>query len=272
MSTELTVAVAQFTPRWNDKGHNRDAVQTLLRGASAHLVVLPELCTTGYSFLTKEEASAAADTAKETAAFFVPEAQRANAVIVAGFAEREGDEVYNSAIMASPNGSYEVYRKTHLFFREKDCFAPGNTGFVVVKHSAVDCNLGVMICYDWRFPESARTLALMGADVICVPANLVTSVWEIGMKARALENNLFVAVANRCGTERRTLPDGSKQRLTFTGKSVVYNVDGSEMAQATPEGDSIFKVTINVAKSRDKFFNAYNHVLNDRAPHHYKLD
>jgi predicted amidohydrolase len=271
MNTEIKVAIAQFTPLWNNKADNNKKLDILLSSLQADVIVLPELCTTGYSFLTKEEALKAADTVNDAAAFFKPYAVKNKAVIVAGFAEKENNEVYNSAIAVLPDGEFELYRKTHLFFKEKDCFAPGNTGFKVVKHPLKDCVVGVMVCYDWRFPESARTLALMGADVIACPANLVTAVWEIGMKARALENNLFVAVANRCGTEKRILNDGTEQQLIFTGKSVLYYVNGSELVQADGENDSILTYTINIANSRNKKFNAYNDIFSDRNPSFYKL-
>jgi 5-aminopentanamidase len=271
METEIKIAIVQYTSVWNNKAENYKKLDAILLNLEADVIVLPELCTTGYSFLTKGEALTAADNTNDIAAFFKTYAVKNKAVIVAGFAEKENNEVYNSAIAALPNGEFELYRKTHLFYKEKDCFAAGNTGFKVVKHPLRDCVVGVMVCYDWRFPESARTLALMGADVIACPANLVTAVWEIGMKARALENNLFVAVANRCGTEKRILNDGTEQQLTFTGKSVLYNITGSELVQADAVNDIILTYTIDTAISRNKKFNDYNDIFTDRTPSFYKL-
>jgi len=129
-----------------------------------------------------------------------------------------------------------------------------------------------MVCYDWRFPESARTLALKGADVIACPSNLVTSVWEIGMRSRALENAVFVAVANRCKTETRSLDNGLKQELNFTGKSVLYNTSGTTLKQADGENDTVIEFTIDAREARNKSFNEYNDVFNDRKPSLYKLD
>jgi predicted amidohydrolase len=271
MENNINIAIVQFTPVWNNKAENYKRVDAILANLQADIIVLPELCTTGYSFLTKKEALAAADTVTETADYFQVYANKNNAVIIAGFAEKEKDEVYNSAIIVSPAKQYEVYRKTHLFFKEKDCFATGNTGFKVIQHPLKDCRIGVMVCYDWRFPESARTLALMGADVIACPANLVTAVWEIGMKSRALENNIFVAVANRCGTEKRILANGTGQQLTFTGKSAVYNINGAELIQADTENDTILNYTIDISASRNKKFNEYNDIFKDRNPSLYKL-
>ncbi|MBC7914666.1 MAG: carbon-nitrogen hydrolase [Pyrinomonadaceae bacterium] len=271
MENNINIAIVQFTPVWNNKAENYKRLDAILENLQGDIVVLPELCTTGYSFLTKQEALAAADTATETADYFQVYSNKNNAVIVAGFAEKKKDEVYNSAIIVSPDKPYEVYRKTHLFFKEKDCFATGNTGFKVIRHPLKDCIIGVMVCYDWRFPESARTLALMGADVIACPANLVTSVWEIGMKSRALENNVFVAVSNRCGTEKRMLANGTEQQLTFYGKSVVYNINGAELIQADSKNETILTYKIDISESRNKKFNEYNDIFKDRNPSLYKL-
>jgi len=129
-----------------------------------------------------------------------------------------------------------------------------------------------MVCYDWRFPESARTLALKGADVIACPSNLVTSVWEIGMRSRALENAVFVAVANGYKMETRSLDNGLKQELNFTGKSVLYNTSGTTLKQADGENDTVIEFTIDAREARNKSFNEYNDVFNDRKPSLYKLD
>ena len=271
MDSTIDLAIVQFTPRWNKQDDNYKKLDVILSELKADVIVLPELCTTGYSFLTKQEAWVAADTALEAAYFFQGYAIKNKAVIIAGYAEKDKEEVYNSAIIVLPNGQYETYRKTHLFFKEKDCFASGNSGFKVVKHPLKECNIGVMVCYDWRFPESARTLALMGADVIACPANLVTSVWEIEMKARALENNIFVAVANRCGSEDRILADGTNQKLSFTGKSVLYNINGAELMQADEKNDCTLTYNIDINKSRNKSFNTYNDIFKDRNPSFYKL-
>ncbi len=271
MDNKATIAIVQFTPQWDNKPANYRNIQAILASIHADIVVLPELCTTGYSFLSQQEALASADKASTIADAFQAYADQSGTVIVAGFAEKDGDKAYNSAIVVSPDQPFVVYRKTHLFFKEKDCFEPGNSGFKVVKHPLIDCNIGVMVCYDWRFPESARTLALQGADLIVCPSNLVTSVWEIGMRSRALENNVFVAVANRCGKEMRYLDDGSTQELVFTGKSALYNINGKELAQATEDKDGVITFTIDIAQSRHKMFNSYNDIFLDRNPAMYKL-
>ena len=266
----LKISLVQFTPEFGEPGANLQHISCLLQDIETDIIVLPELCTTGYSFLTRDEALAAAEgPGGESIAFFKQLANQHNAMVIAGFAERDGDKAYNSALVATPGGELKVYRKTHLFFREKVCFSEGNSGFFIVDHPLKDCKVGVMICNDWRYPEAARSLALLGADIIVCPSNLVSNVWGIGMAARALENKVYVAVANRCGTESRQMDDSSTQSLTFTGSSVLYNFTGEPIKQAGQTEQCVITVEIDPLLTRDKFFNPYNDLLNDRRPEFY---
>lgn len=266
----MRISIVQFTPAFCEIAYNLQQIKGLLYGLQTDLVVLPELSTTGYSFLTRDEAfDAAAEAQEQTLDFFRQTALQLKAVIVAGFAECDGGAVYNSALIALPGGGIKIYRKTHLFFREKLCFSPGNSGFFVVEHPLLDCRIGVMVCNDWRYPEAARSLALLGADIIACPSNLVSQIWHIGMAARALENKVYLAVANRCGTEIRTLGEGETQSLTFTGSSVLYNYTGELLEQAGKDEDRILTLEIDPLQTRDKFFNVYNDLLNDRRPELY---
>jgi predicted amidohydrolase len=266
----LNISIVQFTPEFDNPTDNLQRIAGLLQGIASDIIVLPELCTTGYSFLSKEEAFAASEGPDgQGTAFFKQLANEYKAMVVAGFAEKSGDNAYNSALIALPGGETKVYRKTHLFFREKQCFEEGDSGFFVMQHPLKDCKVGVMICNDWRYPEAARSLALLGADVIACPSNLVTDVWRIGMPARALENKVFVAVANRCGTETRQLEDASTQSLTFTGGSVLYNYNGEVIEQAGRTGQRVITLQIDPLLTRDKSFNAFNDLLKDRRPGFY---
>jgi predicted amidohydrolase len=266
----VRLSVIQFSPVWGNKQHNLGAIEQLLANLETDIAVLPELCTTGYSFLTKKEAFEEADEVRSRAIkLFGQIAGDRGMMLIAGFAERDKENVYNSALIASPDGSLKVYRKTHLFFKEKLCFSPGDSGFFVVRHPVVDCRVGVMVCNDWRYPEAARSLALLGADLIACPSNLVSTVWGIGMPARALENKVYLAVANRCGTEKRQVEDGGGQTLTFNGGSAVYDVDGSALAKANAENDTILSMHTDPLTSRDKHFNPYNDLLKDRRPDQY---
>ena len=266
----LNISLVQFTPEFGKPAYNLQQIAGLLHGIETDIIVLPELCTTGYSFLSKEEALVAAEGPDgKSAAFFKQLAVEHKAMIIAGFTEKSGNKAYNSALIALPGGATKVYRKTHLFFREKQCFEEGDSGFFVVQHPLIDCKVGVMICNDWRYPEAARSLVLLGADVIACPSNLVTDVWRIGMPARALENKVFVAVANRCGTETRQLEDGSTQSLTFTGGSVLYNFTGEVIEQADKTEQCVITLQIDPLLTRDKSFNAFNDLLKDRRPGFY---
>jgi predicted amidohydrolase len=276
----MKLRIVQFTPVFGDKEENFKRLQTLADRIAtefdgADLIVFPELCTTGYFFQSKEESMRYAETTDgETVEFFRAVAHKMDAMVVAGFAEKDGENVYNSALIVAPGQETRIYRKTHLFYKERHCFADGDTGFFVVPHHRLDAKVGVMICYDWRFPESARALGLKGADVIVCPSNLVTNVWHIAMPARALENKVYVAVPNRAGEEIRGLEDGSAngstgEKVKFTGRSVIYGFNGQELAKAGEEADEILAVEIDPAATRDKSFNPLNDIFRDRRPEMY---
>ena len=264
-----SVATVQFAPVYDEIAQNFQQIESLVKDLDDDIVVLPELCTTGYSFLNTKEVEGLALTAEEFADFLGDYSVKNNNVIIAGFAEKDEDRFYNSTIALMPDKSYIVYRKTHLFYKEKICFSYGDTGFFVFNHPNLNCRIGMMICYDWRFPESARTLALKGADIITCSANLVTPYWETGLKSRALENNVFVAVSNRYGSESRQLPDGTMQTLTFTGKSVIYDNHGITLQQAAINSDAIIRATIDTNISRNKSFDELDDIFNDRRPTFY---
>jgi predicted amidohydrolase len=266
----LKISLVQFTPGFDTPARNLHEIAALLEGVKTDIILLPELCTTGYSFLSREEAFLAAEGPEgPCGTFFKQLAVEHKAMVIAGFAEKSGGKVYNSALITLPDGQAKVYRKTHLFFREKQCFDEGDSGFFIIQHPLNDCKVGVMICNDWRYPEAARSLAMLGADVIACPSNLVSDVWRIGMPARALENKVYVAVANRCGTEIRELEDGSTQSLTFTGGSVLYNYNGEPIEQANKTENRVITLEIDPLLTRDKSFNAFNDLLKDRRPGFY---
>ncbi|MGD8343448.1 MAG: nitrilase-related carbon-nitrogen hydrolase [Desulfobacterales bacterium] len=263
----LKIAVVQFAPEFGDKQTNFDRMQKLVEKVTADMIVFPELCTTGYFFLTREEIDRVAETANgESGDFFRGMANKKNAVVVAGFAERHRKNLYNSCFVVVPEVKKpSVYRKTHLFYKENDCFDHGNSGFFVVADEKRDVRIGPMVCYDWRFPESARVLTLLGADVIVCPANLITAAWQQVMPARAIENNVYLAVANRTGIEKR-----NDEELSFKGQSAIYDYNGRKLARAGSREDAVLVADITPAKTRDKSFNPINNVLSDRQPQHYK--
>jgi predicted amidohydrolase len=262
----LKLAVVQFTPRFGEKEKNLARMHQLVEDIAADIIVLPELCTTGYFFLSREEVAKSAETvAGPSSAFFQDMARNKNAVVVAGFAERHQKHLYNACLVVVPEEKKPyVYRKTHLFYKEKDCFDPGDTGFFVVADKKRDVYIGPMVCYDWRFPESARVLALLGADLIVCPANLITEAWRQVMPARAIENHVYLAVANRAGLEKR-----KGEELRFKGNSAIYDFSGREIKKAGEKENEVLLAEIYPAKTRDKSFNPVNDVLADRQPQHY---
>lgn len=261
----MRLGVVQFRPAYRDLEANTAFIVNSIATTDADVIVFPELATSGYFFVTRNEVRGCAEPIDGPyVSQIIHAAQTHGKVVVCGFAERDGEQLFNSALIAGPNVTTRVYRKTHLFYKETLCFDQGNTGFFVVYLPHLDCTLGVMICYDWRFPESARTLALQGADVIACPSNLVTHVWRMAMPVRALENNVYLAVANRDGTEHN-----GNDEVSFNGQSVIYSYNGNVITSASAEGSATLVAEVDPVKTRDKRFNEFNDIFDDRRPNLY---
>ncbi len=264
--TSLRLAVVQFSAQFGEVGANIAALEALLEPVEADIIVLPELCTTGYFFQSRDESARYAEAVDgPSCELFRRTAAAKNAIVVGGFAERAGTEMYNSCALVAPeDGEVRVYRKIHLFYREKFAFDVGDKAWFNVYNAARDVNIGMMVCYDWRFPEAARSLMLAGADLVVCPSNLVTEAWRKVMPARAIENKVYMAVANRAGAETR-----GDETLVFKGDSAVYGYNGDELALADPHSNVVIYADILPAKTRDKSFNAFNDVRHDRVPAAY---
>lgn len=262
----MRIAAIQFAPERARPDANLARTLELVRSVEADLIVLPELAASGYFFTDPEEGRLYAERPGRgvSTAWMIETAARKNAVVVGGFLEDGGKHLYNSALIATPDGRAHVYRKTHLFYREREVFAPGDTGFFVVEWGGV--RIGTMICYDWRFPESSRSLALLGADVIAHPSNLVAAanLWGPTMSTRALENKLIVATANRHGAETH-----EGETLTFTGESRIWGMNGATLAEAPPDADAVVLAEADPEATRNKRFNAVNDLFADRRPEMY---
>lgn len=258
----MRLGFLQMEPRF---GAVEDNVQTIVqalgrtRGAT---IVLPELCTTGYVFESRAEALALAEP-KEGPSLQALQAlaRRNQLVLCAGFAERSGRHVYNSAATILPSGKIYVYRKAHLFDREKLVFDPAPAKFEVVPGAV---RYGTMVCFDWFFPESCRSLALAGADIILHPANLVLPYCQTAMITRCLENRVFAVTCNRTGTERR-----AGVALRFTGASQIVDCRGRVLARASEDRTELQLVTVDPAQARDKHVTARNDLFADRRPRLY---
>jgi predicted amidohydrolase len=261
----MKIGVYQNHPEFGMVEKNaRQAVHDL-KGVEADLMVLPELFGTGYQFISRDEVSELAEEIPEglTCRAFMELARSKEMFLVFGLAERDKGRIYNSAAVVGPEGFIGRYRKSHLFMEEKLFFDPGDTGFRVFDLGTF--RLGVMICFDWWFPESARSLAIMGADIICHPSNLVLPDCQRSMKTRSLENGVFSATANRIGTESR----GGKAALTFTGESQILDNRGDVLTRLKKGETGTSVVDIDPERARDKSITAVNDRLKDRRPELY---
>ncbi|MFC1867620.1 nitrilase-related carbon-nitrogen hydrolase [Thermodesulfobacteriota bacterium] len=263
----MKIGVYQNNPDFGVVEKNIGRAIEELSGVTADLMVLPELFNTGYQFVSREEAVELAEEipSGKTCKALTELARSKDMFMVFGLAERDKDRIFNSAAIVGPEGFIGRYRKSHLFAEEKIFFDPGDTGFRVF--DLRPARIGVMICFDWWFPESARCMGLMGADIICHPANLVLPNCQKAMVTRSLENGVFSATANRIGVEAR----GGKEPLTFTGESQVLNNRGELLTSLGTSETGISVVDIDVKEAGDKSITAYNDRFKDRRPELYKI-
>lgn len=261
----MHVGYFQFCPEFGAVQHNRDQLAARLGEVDCDLLVLPELAFSGYQFTTRDEVLDLSERVPDgpTTRVCVDLARCYNMHLVVGLPERDGDRCYNSAIVVGPSGFLGCYRKTHLFFEETLFFSPGDSGLQV--WDIGQARLGVMICYDWYYPEVARTLMLRGAEIVCHPSNLILPYCPDAMVTRSLENRIFSITADRIGQEAR----GGKPPLTFIGKSSVISPKGVVLARASADQPECVVVEIDPGEARDKSLNPYNDMLKDRRPRSY---
>jgi predicted amidohydrolase len=259
------VGYYQFCPHFGQVGDNLQRIVDALRDVDADLIVLPELAFTGYCFRDRDELVSLAEDprASTTVDTLVALCHECGLYLVTGFAEKQADKYFNSALLIGPHGILRTYRKLHLFDTEKNCFDRGDLPLEVSPVRGV--NVGMMICFDWIFPEVARLLSLAGADLICHPANLVLTYCQQAMTVRCIENLVFAVTANRYGTETRPHTE-----LSFTGQSQVVAPRGKVLHRAPAERDELYVVTIDVEQARDKRLTDQNDLLMDRRPSFYR--
>jgi len=238
-----------------------------IEALKAELVVLPELFSTGYQFRSKPEAMGLAEEVPHgpTTEALLEAASSTGTIIVAGLLEKSGKKLFNSSVLVSPDGFVALYRKAHLFWREKNIFTPGDTPFDVYEVAGV--RLAMMICFDWYFPEVARTLSLKGADIICHPSNLVLPHCPAAMITRCLENKVFAITANRAGTESRR----KGEPLRFIGQSQIVAPDGELLYRAASSGAESAALDIRPSRARVKAATRLNDIFKDRRKDLYRL-
>lgn len=200
----------------------------------AKLLIVPELAVTGYGAGEAAFARLASPATGVVAERLNEIARKSGIAIVAGFAEKEGDTIYNSALFTDGLGTNAVYRKSHLYGAyERDVFAPAVPASVMVEIG--DVRLGMLICYDVEFPENVRRLALAGADLVVVPTALPkgssgTFIANHMIQTRAFENQVFVAYINHCGAD---------DHFTYAGLSRIAAPDGRVLAEAPADGETL---------------------------------
>jgi N-carbamoylputrescine amidase len=270
----MRIAVGQFEPRVGQKDRNVGRTLELIDEAASRgveLLVLPELCNSGYVFESKEEAESLAEEVPggPTVKAWLERCAARGLTLVAGIAERDGDALYNSAVVVGPGGFLGTYRKLHLWDQENRWFTPGNRGVPIF--DAPVGRIAAIICYDGWFPECYRVAALAGADVVCVPTNWVPipgqaegreAMATVLCQAAAHSNSLVVAAADRVGVERGQ---------PFIGQSVIVSHTGWPLAgPASKGGEELLVADVDPAEARRaRRWNEFNDPLADRRPEVY---
>ncbi len=261
----MKIGGVQFNPKIFEVEENLERALKLVEGFEGDLVIFPELAFSGYLFNSKEEITRVAFYNGTIEKKMMDFSEKHSCAVVYGYAEREGNIFYNSSMLIFPSGKKRVYRKTHLFFEEKKLFQPGNTGFFVEEFRGV--RIGLAVCFDWFFPESFRTLALLGADVIAHSANLVMPYCQGSNVYTSIQNRVYIATANRWGEE-----ENNGKRLTFTGQSQVTSPRGNILVRGPVKGDVLLTAEIDPQTSRDKNINEFNDIFKDRRSEFYLTD
>lgn len=265
----MNVACCQISPSVGRVEANLKLTRLAVReaaAAGAQLVVLPELASSGYVFESAEEARAAAQLSDAVLAAWSEEAAAGSGdvVVVGGFCELgEDGRLYNSCALVDGSGVRAVYRKIHLWDRESLWFSPGSAEAPVVETGLG--RIGLAVCYDLEFPEQTRGLALRGAEVITVPTNWPRDrvarpvpILSLLASATAYLSKVFVAVCDRCGTERD---------LMFEGGSVIAGPDGRVLAGGEAgSGPLTVSAECALERARDKRSSERNDAFADRRP------
>jgi predicted amidohydrolase len=265
-AAQVTVAAVQTDPRLGDVAGNLDRIASWIRRAAnegAELVVFPECAVNGYRYDSREEALRDAQTVPGPATDVLEGVAAETGVHIAvGIVERDGDRLYNCAALIGPDGFVTKYRKTHIPFQAVDRFVtPGDIPLHVVETPIG--RVGMLICYDLRFPEPARVLALSGVQIIANLTNLPPPGWvqpEFIFRARAAENRVWLVCADRVGTERG---------VEFIGRSAIVGPSGVTLAEASESAEEVLvqRIVPSEADEKDLVFDpgVYEmHLLSDR--------
>ena len=268
----MRIACAQYAVREGDPDHNLErALYFIERGATeeADLVILPELANSGGDLGTRDLALELAEEVPggPTVLAWVEAAEASGVCVAGGLLEREGEVPYNSAVVLGRGGVFGRYRKTHLWDREKSLYDPGRE--LPVFDTPLG-RIGLLVCYDAWFPEAVRTLAMKGAQILCIPSNAPDdwvpehqrrgdlAMLNVHCIAGANANRVFVAAANRVG-------DG------YLGRSCVVDATGGVLALAGATEEGLICAEIDAERAlREKRLTNASHAFGDRNPAVYE--
>ena len=252
----MRVGFYQFCPKLGDIDYNLGKIEEKLHSARRlDLMVLPELCNSGYNFKSKNEALELSEPVPggRTVQNWIRICHQKKFYLAAGINECHNGKLYNSAVLVGPYGYLGKYRKLHLFYNEKKYFQPGNLGLPLFRVKGV--KVGLLICYDWQFPEIWRIMALKGAQLICHPSNLVLPELSLrGLPGHAIVNRLYIITANRIGAERG---------LKFIGNSSIWNIRGEVMTRASQTREELRIVEIDPSLAKTKQITPLNNLYQD---------
>ena len=251
MSSPATIRVAavQMEPKLGKLEENLGRILAGLEQAAADgakLVVFPECALSGYGFGSREEGLAHAVTSDGREVLKVAEVvRRTRCGCIFGLLEREGSRFFNACVLVGPDGVKAIYRKVHLPFLGVDMFVdPGDLAFAVVELEGL--RIGMHICYDGSFPETARVLTLLGADLLVLPTNWPTHsecAAEHMIATRAMENTVYMMAVNRVGVE---------SGFRFIGASSIADPAGTILARAGADAEQTLFADIDPVRSRTK--------------------
>ncbi len=244
-----------MAPQLGEATANIEQIFRMTQSIDSDLFILPELANSGYNFENINAAKEAAESVDSSPFLnaMIELARTKNALIATGFCERDAGKLYNSSALVGPKGIIGTYRKLHLFLNEKKLFSAGNQGLPVFETDLG--KIGMLICFDWMFPEAWRKLALKGAQLIAHPSNLVLPYCQSVVPSYALVNRCFIATANRTGSEKD---------LTFSGQSILANPNGEIILKASSDKSQVLSAEIDLSLSDNKFITEMNNAFDDR--------
>lgn len=243
------VAAVQIDPELMQTEKNLEKILLKTRKAAAggaRLIVFPECALTGYVFTSRQEAFPYAETVPGPAVEQIAAVcKELDVYVIFGLIEKDGDRLYNAAVLTGPKGLIGKHRKIHPPLGALDKFMDkGDIPFTVYKTPVG--NIGMLICHDITFPESARVLMLQGADIIAVPTNwprMLDVVSRYFINTRAVENFVHIVAADRVGTERKA---------QFLGQSKIVSAAGVTKVEASTENEQIISADLDLAFARQK--------------------